>query len=527
MNKEKKKTYLELGYNIVGAIISLIMMIFGILAWSNYYHFSYSYENVRFGADFYTEIYKIFQSTKNAFSVVGNTILNIHNTIGSVVTLVSILMIFYFVKKIIACAIDLTQGDDNTLQNEHAKDPNAVENAKKAAIVAKAQALMNGSDIVQYRNAEELLISVAGYAEADEKLTICRDIMQQITVEKQTAYANAKKLFETAVNINDYSEILKSIETLEDVCDTSELKKACNDRIEEIKTENRIQKKLYRRKVIKKALRVFLIIIIVSAVCLFIGLKFVVPHIKYTIAMNDIEKGDYTKAYDALILLGDYKDSIDKATSIQSKAEGERIKIAKVGDFVRFGSYEQDNNTDNGQEAIEWEILDIKGSKALIITKFGIVRKPFHDKTETTVWSKCTLRQWLNDEFITEAFAENELAAICETNVSADKNPKYSSVSPGPSTKDKVFILSYNEAEKYFKTNESRMCIPTEYAVENGTHVYENGYCWWPLRTPGKSRFFISYVFSDGELDKYGFNTYTYNCAVRPVMWVDTSLIEY
>ena len=187
MNKEKKKAYLELGYNIVGAIISLIMMIFGILAWSNYYHFSYSYENIRFGADFYTEIYKIFQSTKNAFSVVGNTILNIHNTIGAVVTLVSILMIFYFVKKIIACAIDLTQGDDNTLQNEHAKDPNAVENAKKAAIVAKAQALMKGSDIVQYRNAEELLISVAGYADADEKLTICRNIIQQITVEKQTA----------------------------------------------------------------------------------------------------------------------------------------------------------------------------------------------------------------------------------------------------------------------------------------------------------------------------------------------------
>lgn len=33
----------------------------------------------------------------------------------------------------------------------------------------------------------------------------------------------------------------------------------------------------------------------------------------------------------------------------------------KIGDTVTFGNYEQDNNLDNGQESIEWEVLDNTG----------------------------------------------------------------------------------------------------------------------------------------------------------------------
>lgn len=107
MNKEKKKAYLELSYNIVGTIIALVLMSFGILAWSNYNYFGYHYEELLFGADFYTEIYDVTQGARNSISEVGDAIIEVHNTIGAVVTLVSVLLTIYFLKKCIALAFDL------------------------------------------------------------------------------------------------------------------------------------------------------------------------------------------------------------------------------------------------------------------------------------------------------------------------------------------------------------------------------------------------------------------------------------
>ena len=45
--------------------------------------------------------------------------------------------------------------------------------------------------------------------------------------------------------------------------------------------------------------------------------------------------------------------------------------------------------------------------------------------------------------------------------VSANKNPKYDT-DPGNTAKDRVFLLSIVEAEKYFTSDEARKCIPTE-----------------------------------------------------------------
>lgn len=38
---------------------------------------------------------------------------------------------------------------------------------------------------------------------------------------------------------------------------------------------------------------------------------------------------------------------------------------ANVGDIVKFGSYEQDNNTENGAEPIEWQVLEIRAELRL------------------------------------------------------------------------------------------------------------------------------------------------------------------
>ena len=46
-----------------------------------------------------------------------------------------------------------------------------------------------------------------------------------------------------------------------------------------------------------------------------------------------------------------------------------RFASVAVGDLITFGTYEQDNNPDNGPEPIEWVVLDVKDHKALVISK--------------------------------------------------------------------------------------------------------------------------------------------------------------
>ena len=45
-----------------------------------------------------------------------------------------------------------------------------------------------------------------------------------------------------------------------------------------------------------------------------------------------------------------------------------------VGDVLAFGHYEQDNNPDNGPEPIEWIVLDVQDGKALLLSRYGLVR---------------------------------------------------------------------------------------------------------------------------------------------------------
>ncbi len=66
-----------------------------------------------------------------------------------------------------------------------------------------------------------------------------------------------------------------------------------------------------------------------------------------------IEDGKYVEAYETLIDLNGYKDSAAKAKEIYEQYKVEKLKTAEVGDYVVFGSYEQEKNSSNGKEDIE------------------------------------------------------------------------------------------------------------------------------------------------------------------------------
>ena len=208
--------------------------------------------------------------------------------------------------------------------------------------------------------------------------------------------------------------------------------------------------------------------------------------------------------------------------SSDKKITGERdMRDAKVGDYILFGTYEQDNNTSNGKEDIEWLVLEIKDEKALVISKYALDCQPYNRRFREVTWETCTLRKWLNNDFINAAFSAEEKAMIPTVTVSADKNPDYNT-DPGEATQDQVFLLSITEMNKYFNSDSARQCEPTDYAAAKGDWgdldflLYG---CW--LRSPGPSQVDAAYVEKDGAERGNWVSCSDY--VVRPALWIDMS----
>ena len=244
---------------------------------------------------------------------------------------------------------------------------------------------------------------------------------------------------------------------------------------------------------------------------------------KYDRAMKLIDAGDYEPAY--MLLKGlDYKDSDQKKREIFHLYMSSKIKLANIGDTVTFGKYEQDNNPSNGKEDIEWLVLAKDDNKALVISKYALDCQQYNTSFANVTWETCSLRQWLNETFINNAFSDEEQKQIKRTTVPADKNPDYNTT-PGNATNDKVFLLSIKEAEKYFSSGSARQCKPTKYAVAKGAFVHiDNDNCWWWLRSPGISSGSAALVNYFGSIHYYGHRVSQAGDAVRPALWIDLTV---
>lgn len=279
-----------------------------------------------------------------------------------------------------------------------------------------------------------------------------------------------------------------------------------------------------------------LIAVIAVAVCVCIAVllvttKVIVPNSKYNKAVALMNEEKYEEAIMAFEAMGEYKDSAEKAESCRASYKLEQMRNAAIGEYITFGTYEQDNNTTNGKEPIEWLVLDKEGNKSLVISRYALDCQPYATelkKLNVITWEICTLRIWLNGIFIKNTFSAEEQAMIQSSNVTADLNPK-SFDDSGNDTKDKIFLLSMYEANIYFISEEGRMCVPTAYARAQGGRsnsdytVDGESVCWWWLRTPGIHLPCIAYVDFDGAVSSLGYNVdVDYGC-VRPAMWIDLS----
>ena len=208
----------------------------------------------------------------------------------------------------------------------------------------------------------------------------------------------------------------------------------------------------------------------------------------------------------------------------QNSPAGNRIGTdavpLKAGDTVILGSYEQDNDPGNGAEPIEWQVLAVENGRALLISRFGLDAKVYNNTYINVTWLRSTLRTWLNGEFYDTAFSPSEKARIAEVKVSNQSN-QFSRARGGFPTRDRIFLLSFDEANAYFSDDDARQCEATEYAKANGAYVDENGKSWWWLRTPGSKNSSAAIVLSVGYVSNVGHVVLDPSDLVRPVFWLN------
>ncbi len=197
-----------------------------------------------------------------------------------------------------------------------------------------------------------------------------------------------------------------------------------------------------------------------------------------------------------------------------------------VNDILTFGRYEQDGIRGNGAEDIEWLVLDVQGNKALLLSRYALDSQPYNSAYGKTTWEACTLRSWLNSTFFDAAFTAEEKASILVTEVDngASQNNSEWHTKGCNNTEDMVFLLSYNDTDRYFDDRDARICTPTNYAVSMGadTRTLDDGVtdaAWWWLRSPGENETQASFVNFDGT--RYTNAVGNGYLSVRPAIWVE------
>lgn len=442
------------------------------------------------------------------------------------------------------------------------------ENDRKTGIYNDTVKVMTSAYTeAQFKGAAEKFRTVPGFKDADALAEECLE--KADSSRKDAIYDSARQ--EMIMDKSPcYESAIAAFRTISGWRDAEEQIALCQKRIGEIKAQEEAdrlemrrqaeEKRIADEKAAKKRKKVITIATPIVCVCIvFVILltQVIIPKQKLNKAMSMIDSGDYDAAYAILEDLGnneaiaaskydrameridaqdyetalallnevEYKDSEEKRESIKPNYYRALFTDASVGDTIVFGSYEQDNDTSNGKENIEWLVLAKKDNRLLVTSQYALDCQQYNTSYTSVTWESCTLRKWLNADFFNAAFSDGEKVMIPTVTVSAYKNPDYST-NPGSATEDKVFLLSITEANRYFKTDEERMCVPTSYAKAHGAYTssdYTKGgaaTCWWWLRSPGDDQGDAAYVLNGGVYS-FGFSVSGDDGCVRPALWID------
>ena len=195
--------------------------------------------------------------------------------------------------------------------------------------------------------------------------------------------------------------------------------------------------------------------------------------------------------------------------------------------IVPIGGWQTDTeftDSNGGRDPIEWLVLTNDGKKALLLSRYILTDTNFnyvYGNANGKDWAKCTLRKWLNGDFFSNAFSKDEQKAILQTQIKNPAGPE--TKTKGSGSKDKVFLLSYDELQQYLPGQEQRAASRTAFAdavLHKGTEGSISPASWW-LRTPGMNNNRALLVDTDGSVELRNGEVIMQPRGVRPAIWVD------
>ena len=208
----------------------------------------------------------------------------------------------------------------------------------------------------------------------------------------------------------------------------------------------------------------------------------------------------------------------EPAEEPEGEAEPTEAPAAPERETVFFGHYPQQGEAD----PIEWIVLEEQDGKAMLISKYLLDMKIYHPYGNRVTWENSELRAWLNEDFLGAAFSEEEQAAIALTDVdnsAAQGNMDWYD-KDGNDTQDKVYLLSYQEANRYFPREEDRICAVTDHALFHYAYSGDGDAGWWWLRSPGRWSFDTGVAGHEGGF--FSVDSDRVAGCIRPVIRVDT-----
>ena len=404
---------------------------------------------------------------------------------------------------------------------------------------------------------------------ADESLrNYLVSTIQHINERKRALmYNKACKLMETAQSILSFEGALELFEKIADYKDSSLKISECKEKIKIIKERIDKEEQLHKEKSEKmlNCAKIIIPIILVTLILTLVIKSEVSKSNKYNNALSLIEDEKYVEALDILTKIDDYRDAKDNITlcekhiiesnyqkalllikenkfveayellqslasnnykdskvlmetykkSFEKALFNHKLKTADFGTVVTFGSYEQDDNLENGKEPIDWIIIDRNETSTMLISLDVIEYKKFSSNYDDKTWEKSSIRRWLNSEFFNALFAPDEQNYILDTTVVPDKKLYSTSPDQGNTTIDKIFLLSEKEFLKYEKVIDMD-CAPTRYVNALGGSTG-----WWLRSTTGNIESCIDSVDFVGDTS-YRVHAHFYNIkqGVRPVIRV-------
>ena len=217
----------------------------------------------------------------------------------------------------------------------------------------------------------------------------------------------------------------------------------------------------------------------------------------------------------------------------------ESIRNVEIGETFFLGAVEQDNDLENGSEAIEWIMLHKTEKEAFVISKkvleymqFAIWYTNWSSLNEngytygtnphsTFRWSEDKDRNppkvWLRDTVYEYGFTDIEKKMIKLTHNTSAFQP----CNQIDYTSEYLYIPSLEEVELYMQNVDLLQAEKTDYVNEKMNQMEEDTVNWW-LREQGVTEGYAAQVLANGEISDAGAACNSYQ-GVRPVMWLDIS----